>query len=205
MPKYFILQKFCGVIWRFCYEFDSIIFRIGAIKPIRQDDIYGGFKVTLTALLDTIETPLSIDVSTGDIITPEPVKLILQGMLDEDKQTELWAYNIETVIAEKLETVLRRNILSTRPRDYYDLYILTSTQPYDPKLVNDAFMATAKHRGTIEQISDTKTLLDIISSNRDLQAMWSKYQKQFNYAATIEWDTVMRSLRNLCENLIFRD
>jgi predicted nucleotidyltransferase component of viral defense system len=177
---------------------DDILFRVDSISPIRQDDIYGGFRVALTAVFDTIETPLTIDVSTGDVITPKAVKFLLQRMFDEQKQIELWAYNIETVMAEKLETILRRNILNTRPRDFYDIYILATTQSYDPKLLAEAVAATAEHRETTEQIADKVGLLHMIGESRDLQNMWVKYRRGFKYAQNIDWDTIMRSLRNLC-------
>ncbi|MDR2672065.1 MAG: nucleotidyl transferase AbiEii/AbiGii toxin family protein [Coriobacteriales bacterium] len=180
---------------------DDVEFHIGVIQPIRADDIYGGYRVALTALFDTIETPLSIDVSTGDVITPEAVRFFLTGMFDDEKRIELWAYNIETVIAEKLETILRRNVLNTRPRDFYDIYILAATLTFDTKLLAEAMAATAAHRGTTEQISDIPGLLHAIFENKDLQAMWQKYQRQFSYASDIDWEKIMQSVVSLCEKL----
>jgi predicted nucleotidyltransferase component of viral defense system len=180
---------------------DNVQFRIGSIAPIRHDDIYGGFRVSLIAVLDTIETPLAVDVSTGDVITPKAVRFSLRGILDGKKQIELWAYNIVTVMAEKLETILRRNILNTRPRDFYDIYILSTTQTYDAKLLAEAVRATAEHRGTTDQITDTDGLLQTISMSRDLQDMWNRYQHQFNYAANIDWDIIMQSVTNLCKSI----
>jgi predicted nucleotidyltransferase component of viral defense system len=178
---------------------DNIQFHVGSIAPIRQDDIYDGFRVALTAVYDTVETPLTIDVSTDDVITPEAIKFSLRGMFDDKKQIELWAYNIETVMAEKMETIFRRNILNTRPRDFYDIYILATTQTYDAKLLAKAVAATAEHRGTTEQIADTDRLLGVISASRDLQDMWSKYQRQFYYAAEIGWEKIIQSVTILCE------
>jgi predicted nucleotidyltransferase component of viral defense system len=178
---------------------DGVLFRVGVVNPIRHDDIYGGYRVTLTAVFDTIETPLTVDVSTGDVITPKAVKFFLNGMFDEEKKIELWAYNIETVMAEKLETILRRNILNTRPRDFYDVYILAATQSFDVKLLGEAVNATAKHRGTTEQIQDTTNLLRMIYESKDLQDMWRKYQRQFSYASDIGWEKIMRSVADLCD------
>jgi predicted nucleotidyltransferase component of viral defense system len=177
---------------------DEVLFCVGAVSPIRHDDIYGGYRVALTAVFDTIETPLTVDVSTGDVITPKAVKFFLNGMFDEEKKIELWAYNIETVMAEKLETILRRNILNTRPRDFYDVYILAATQSFDVKLLGEAVNATAEHRGTTEQIRDTANLLHMISESKDLQDMWRKYQRQFNYASDIGWEKIMRSIADIC-------
>ena len=108
-----------------------MVFDIGKISPIREDDIYGGYRVMMNANFETLITPLSIDVSTGDVITPHAIPYKFTEIFDEDRAYELLAYNIETVIAEKVETILRRGVFNTRPRDFYDVYILTTTQKYD--------------------------------------------------------------------------
>lgn len=135
---------------------DDVIFAVKSIAPIRKDDIYGGYSVRLDATYDTIITPLSIDISAGDVITPEAVKYEFSGIFDENIRINLWGYNIETVMAEKVETILRRGVFTTRPRDYYDVYILETTQEYDKKIYREALKATAEHRGSLELISDKK-------------------------------------------------
>lgn len=180
---------------------DKVTLTPGQISPIRPDDIYGGFRAKITAVYDTIEVPFAIDISTGDAITPQPVKHTLYGILDEDKQIEVWAYNIETVMAEKIETVLRRNALNTRPRDFYDIYVLHTTQTYDKKLLKDAIEATAEHRGTTEQITDVEKLLQIIKESGDLQRMWEKYRREFGYAANISYKQIIEVLNDVCSIL----
>ena len=175
---------------------DDVTFKAGVIGPIRPDDVYGGYRVAVTAYYDTIETPLSIDISTGDVITPHAVPFTLKGMFDEE-QLELWAYNIETVLAEKIETILRRNIFNTRPRDFCDVYILSETQHFDKALLKEAIAATAAHRETTEQIVDVPELLRVIADSRELRDMWGKYQKQFDYAAGISYEQVMEALERL--------
>lgn len=177
---------------------DDVTFVVSSISPIRPDDIYGGFNVNLVATYDTIETPLSVDVSTGDIITPSATKFTFHGIFDEQKQIEVWAYNIETVMAEKVETILRRSVLNTRPRDFYDVYILSTTQEFDMALLHQAIAATAGHRGTTEQIADTARLVELISTSSVLQDMWKKYQRQFSYAADISYEQVVGALEKLC-------
>ena len=164
---------------------DDVVFTVKSIEPIRKDDIYGGYCVRLDAVYDTIVTPLSIDVSTGDVITPDAVKYEFSGIFDEDIRISLWGYNIETVIAEKVETILRRGVFTTRPRDYYDVYILGTTQEYDKEIYKEALRATAEHRGSKEQISDVEGILKQISESEDLKDMWRKYQKKFAYASDI--------------------
>ena len=178
---------------------DDVMFEIGTISPIREDDIYGGYRVMLTAKLDTLLTPMSIDVSTGDIITPHAVQYDFSEIFDDEKSYELWAYNIETVMAEKVETILRRGVFNTRPRDFYDTYILVTTQKFDKAVFAKALAATADHRGTTQQIADTATILQNIEESPELQTMWGKYRKQFAYAADIEYGEIMAVLRTLVE------
>ena len=177
---------------------DDVTFTIGSITPIRDDDVYGGYRVMLDARYDTILAPLSIDVSTGDAITPHAVQFSFSEIFDADKSFSLWAYNIETVLAEKLETILRRTVFNTRPRDYYDVYILSKTQHYDFRLLREAVQATAEHRGTTDQIADVQAILKDISESKAIQAMWNKYCKQFAYAKDITFEMVMESLWVLC-------
>ena len=177
---------------------DEVSFTVGSISPIREDDIYGGYRVMLDARYDTILPPLSIDVSTGDVITPHAVEFSFNEIFDDSKSFLLWAYNIETVLAEKVETILRRTVFNTRPRDFYDAYILATTQKYDKVLFTQAMQATAQHRGTSEQISDVAGILRDISESTALRGMWDKYRKQFAYAKDITFDIIVDELRKLC-------
>ena len=176
---------------------DDVIFEVKSIELIRNDDIYGGYCVRLDAIYDTIITPLSIDVSTGDVITPAAEKYEFSGIFDEDTRISLWGYNIETVIAEKVETILRRGIFTTRPRDYYDVFILGTTQEYDKELFKTALKATAKHRGSTEQISDVEGILKLISENDDIKDMWRKYQNKFAYASDISYESVLEVVKEM--------
>ena len=178
---------------------DDVNFETVSIAPIRKDDRYGGFCVRLNAVYDTIITPLSIDVSTGDVITPSAVQYEFSGIFDDDVHIKLWGYNIETVMAEKVETVLSRGVFNTRPRDYYDIYILGTTQKYDKKLFREALAATAVHRGSTENIAETKEIITLISSSEELQDMWSKYQKKFAYARDTTYEQIMKVLEKLMQ------
>ena len=186
------LQKVCAI-----ESNDDVTFELGTVTPIRDDDIYGGYRVMLNAKYDTIITPLSIDVSTGDVITPNPVEYTFSEIFDDEKSYCLWAYNIETVMAEKVETILRRGVFNTRPRDFYDAYILVTTQQFDRDLFTEALKATAVHRGTTEQIADIPTILKNIEESSELQVMWEKYRKQFAYAKEISYENIISELRKL--------
>lgn len=176
---------------------DDVFFEVGNISPIRDDDVYGGYRVAITAKYDTILTPLSIDVSTGDVITPTPVQYEFLEIFNNENSFMLWAYNIETVLAEKVETVLRRGVFNTRPRDFYDIYILATTQNFDKKLFAEALSATAAHRGTTEQIVDVPIIMKNIEESAELRFMWDKYRKQFAYAEDISYEDVITILNAL--------
>lgn len=176
---------------------DYVVFELGNISPIREDDIYGGYRVMIKAKYETILTPLSIDVSTGDTITPNPVEYTFSEIFDDEKSYRLWAYNIETVMAEKVETILRRSVFNTRPRDFYDAYILSTTQRFDKALFAEALKATAAHRGTTEQIADIPVIMKNIEESAELRAMWNKYRKQFAYAENIEYSAILTELKKL--------
>lgn len=186
------LEDICSIAFD-----DGVVYEIGTISPIRKDDIYGGYRVMLNARFDIMLTPLSIDVSTGDVITPHAVQYNFSEIFDDEKSYELWAYNIETVMAEKVETILRRGIFNTRPRDFYDAYILTTTQKFDITVFEDALKATANHRGTANQIADVPSILHNIAESPELKTMWDKYRKQFSYAKNITYEQIMDSIKAL--------
>ena len=188
------LEEICDVPFD-----DGVVFEVGTISPIREDDIYGGYRVMMNAKFDTLLTPLSIDVSTGDAITPHAISYQFSEIFDDEKSYELWAYNIETVIAEKVETILRRGVFNTRPRDFYDAYILTTTQKFDKAVFAEALKATANHRRTSEQIADVPAILQNIEESPELKTMWDKYRKQFGYAQGIEYNQILVVLKTLME------
>lgn len=110
-------------------------------------------------------------------------------------------YNIETVMAEKVETILSRGIFSTRPRDYYDIYILGTTQKYDKVLFWEALSATANHRESKSSLADKEAIFKNISESRDLRERWTKYQRKFPYAQNITYETILEVLHSLLRPL----
>jgi predicted nucleotidyltransferase component of viral defense system len=176
---------------------DDVCFRITSIVPILKDDEYGGYRVVIEATYDTMSIPLSVDISAGDAITPHEVLYMFKAIFDDGKQIELWAYNIETILAEKLETILRRGVFNTRPRDFYDAYILSKTQPFDKALFSKALSATAKRRETTGIIADIPDILETISSGDALKVQWLKYQKEYAYAKEISYEDVVNAVKVL--------
>jgi len=186
------VRSICGIDLK-----DGVKFRVESSARIRKEDRYGGFRVRMDAVYDSIVTPLSIDISTGDVMTPSAVSYQFIGLFDKNIRIRLWGYNIETVMAEKAETILSRGVFSTRPRDYYDIYILTTTRQYDIALFREALTATAEHRGSAAVLSTPKAILEDIAASRDLRQSWEKYRKKFRYAQEITYEVVMNALHKL--------
>ena len=181
---------------------DGVSFRIKRISEIMEEADYPGVRVSLETKFDGVITPLKIDISTGDVITPREIKYKFNLML-EDRTIEVWAYNLETVLAEKLETVISRNVTNTRMRDFYDIYILQKLhgEQLKKQVLWNALVATARKRGTLQQVEsgDTKEVFDEVETSSVMENLWKAYQKNYYYAANISWQMVMQSIRFLYE------
>lgn len=179
---------------------DDVVFSFSGIETIRDDDMYGGYRALLRATYDTIVTPLSIDITTGDAITPHEV-LYLYKMIFEKSAIGVWAYNIETVLAEKVETILNRGELNTRPRDFYDVYILVNTQKFDGAIFADALKETVNHRNTTDIFSNIRDRTEIIRSSSILRDRWTKYSENYMYAKDIAYENTVDALVKLIDFL----
>ena len=181
---------------------DGVSFRIKRISEIMEEADYPGVRVSMETKFDGVITPLKIDISTGDIIKPREIKYNFNLML-ENRTIEVWAYNLETVLAEKLETVISRNVTNTRMRDFYDIYILQKLygEQLSKDVLWDALVATAKKRETLEQIEteDIDEVFDEIQSSSVMENLWKAYQRNYSYSADIPWHTIMKSIRTLYE------
>ncbi|MFU2205125.1 nucleotidyl transferase AbiEii/AbiGii toxin family protein [Streptococcus pluranimalium] len=164
-------------------------FEVDMLEPIRQDDEYGGFTLKLKATFDTLREVVFIDITTGDRITPREITYQLQSVFSENK-LEVWTYNLETVIAEKLETIIRRGAASTRPRDRYDLYTLYHLRKdeIDIPILKTALNNTAKKRGSLDVLINWESQLEVIRSSDYQNQLWSRYQKSFRYASEISFE-----------------
>lgn len=175
---------------------DGVIFSVTSIEQIRNDDDYGGYRVALHATYDTIVAPMHIDISTGDAITPKEVRYNYKMVFIDDK-IPVWAYNIESVMAEKYETILSRGELSTRPRDYYDIYVLSKTQDYDKGLFHEALRNTSKHRESEFIFEVTANRIEVIRESKSLIQHWTTYTKRYPYASDIAYDDIVEVLMDL--------
>ncbi len=174
---------------------DEVTLALNQVTPIRDQDEYGGYRVSIIATYETINTPLKIDVTTGDIITPEAIRYSLYSNF-ENKRIEIWAYNSETILAEKVETILRRSVLNTRPRDFYDVYILIKTlrPAIHKKVFRTALNATSEKRGSLAALQDKEKILRTIQSDAIIRQRWERYCKDNYYAKGINFDDVMEIL-----------
>ena len=179
---------------------DGVSFCIKRISEIMEEADYPGVRVSMETKFDGVITPLKIDISTGDVITPKEIRYRFNLML-EDRTIEVWAYNLETVLAEKLETVINRNVTNIRMRDFYDIYILQKLhgEQLKKQVLWDALVATAKKRGTLDLIEaeDIREIFDEIESSPVMETLWKTYQKNYSYAANVSWHTIMEFIRDL--------
>lgn len=179
---------------------DMTEFRAGRAEPIRAKDLYGGFRFHLEARYDTICSPFSIDISTGDAITPAAVEHEFRGMLSDKVRFRLWSYTVETILAEKVESILVLGPLGTRPRDFYDIHALVEKGDFHPDVFRDALLATMEHRGTLSVLPRADEILKSIRSS-ELPRFWTRYQAQYAYARTISFEDTVKSIQHLVDGL----
>lgn len=177
---------------------DGVSFDVKDVSNIMDEMEYPGIRVTMNANVGRLITPLKIDISTGDVITPRAIEFNYDLLL-EDRSISLWSYNLETILAEKLQTVLTRGILNTRMRDFYDIRMLLDT--YEDKVnkvvLKDAFAATCNKRGTDHLQEQAEEIIKIIEADEQLQVLWRAYQKKYSYAAEIDYASVINGVRKL--------
>ena len=174
---------------------DNVTLKIKKVDLIRDEDDYGGYRITFEAKYNN-EMPviMKIDITTGDKITYKEIEYSFTLML-EDRKIQIWSYNVETIIAEKFEAIVKRGVLSTRIRDYYDVYKLINTQ----NKIIDKITLTAKHRGTSEIIKDWKKIVDEIANDSKMRQQWKRYQKDNFYAEEIEYDDLINAISKVGE------
>ena len=175
---------------------DNVKFRIKKVSEIMDEAEYSGIRFSMDALLDGAVIPLKIDISTGDVITPREMAYSYKLMF-EDRTIPIMTYPIETVLAEKLETVILISITNTRMRDFYDIHILLKSQNIDSDILALALERTAKKRGNFNLLENAESVLKVVKSDEDMKRLWDIYQKKFKYAGEYTWDEVIHSVREL--------
>ena len=164
------------------------LFQVESVESIRENDKYGGVRLKVVAIYEHLKEYVFIDITTDDAITPRQIKYQILSVFDGET-IDVWSYNLETILAEKIETILSRGELSTRPRDRYDVFVLTqlNSELINYDLLSQAIYRTAEKRGTLERIEDWKKTLDKLAKSNYQENLWFNYQKRFLYAKEISF------------------
>ena len=182
---------------------DDVSFSFRSIGEIREGDEYMGYRVSLSANYPPMAVPLKLDITTGDRITPKEIEYRFKLLL-EDRSISVLAYNLETIMAEKLETVISRGDQNTRPRDYYDIYILAKLQYSNINIerLKKALSATTEKRGSSIVVKDYRRIMNAVENSDIMQRQWNNYQKDFDYATDILFKDVCEAVVKLMGDLI---
>lgn len=185
-----------------CSKTDGFSFSVDKLEPIRQDDEYGGFSLKLNATFDTLKEVVFIDITTGDKITPREITYSTTSIFTNES-IKIWTYNLETVLAEKLETIISRGLASTRPRDRYDLFTLYKLRKEEINLevLKNALENTAEKRKSKDTIYNWEEQVRGIEISDYQKELWIRYQRQFKYAKDISFDNSVQVIREIMQQI----
>lgn len=185
-----------------CTKTDGFSFSVDKLEPIRQDDEYGGFSLKLNATFDTLKEVVFIDITTGDKITPREITYSMTSIFTNES-IKIWTYNLETVLAEKLETIISRGLASTRPRDRYDLFTLYKLRKEEINLevLKNALENTAEKRKSKDTIYNWEEQVRGIEISDYQKELWIRYQRQFKYAKDISFDNSVQVIREIMQQI----
>ena len=179
---------------------DNVKLEIENIKDIREEELYSGFEVNLKADFDGLKTNLMIDITTGDVITYKEVEFNYSTLFDNET-INIMTYNYETIIAEKFESIISRNIDNTRMKDYYDLYMFVNLKWSDinKEILKKAIINTSKERETLDYIDNASNYIELISDDSRLKSLWNNYQNNYEYAKDIEFEDTINAVKTISE------
>lgn len=182
---------------------DEITYKIIDIKDIRQESEYGGFKLNILATMQTLRGYLAIELTTGDKITPREIEYNYNSLF-ENKKIPILAYNVETVIAEKFQAIIDRDIYNTRMKDFYDIYVLIEEkkETIDTKNLIKAIENTFKKRNTSLNVGNIKEQLKRLETSERLKTLWMQYQIDAPYSNNISFEELFKSLLYITTLLI---
>lgn len=180
---------------------DGVQFRITKVTDIMEEHDYPGIRFVLEATLDKMRQAVKIDISTGDIITPGAMEYSYNLMF-EDRSISLWTYNLETLLAEKLETIMARGITNTRMRDFYDIYVISRQEAFDKEVLKRAFLATSAKRNTTGHIPDFQNILATVVSDDTMEAQWESFREDSFFVGDLSWDEVTDGVKTLASAVL---
>jgi len=181
---------------------DPFSFTINGVSEIREGDTYSGYRISLTGNYPPMAVPLKVDITTGDRITPKEMNFTYKLMF-EDANINILAYKLETVLAEKLETIISRGDQNTRPRDFYDVYILgkLKKEQLDFGVLSEALRGTTEKRKSTNQIAEYHKIIQTIRDSNEMNEYWLKYQKDFAFAEGIEFNHVLTAISEMLDSI----
>ena len=181
---------------------DEMTFSIKAVENIMDEMEYPGIRVLMDSLMEKMIIPLKIDISTGDVITPRAMEFSYHLML-ENRSISLWSYNLETILAEKFQTILARDVLNTRMRDFYDVRVLLQLygNRIDRETLIAAFTTTCRKRETELLYADADKILENVEGSIALRKLWESYRKKYFYSADITFEETVKSIKQLVHML----
>jgi predicted nucleotidyltransferase component of viral defense system len=182
---------------------DNMVFTVKSVGTIMDEAEYPGIRILMDASLEKMRIPMKLDFSTDDIITPHEISYPYK-LLFEDRSVSVLAYNIETILAEKIQAIVSRGLASTRMRDFYDVYILERmhSQQIDSGTLRTAFTNTSLKRGTRADKGTVLQTLEEINDNQRLLGLWQSYRNKYDYAERVEWQSVMAALRKAFSSVL---
>ncbi len=181
---------------------DGVKFDLVDITDIREDDEYGGNKYHIVGKLQSLKVNLEIDISTGDKVTPRELKY-KYPLIFEDRTIMISSYNIETILAEKIETVLRRGVFNSRMKDFYDIYYFLTKlrKEIDINILKEAVDNTFTKRDSFEYLNDYQQIIDSIIGNERLKRLWNIYSNKYKYANGIDINEILNLLKDIIKEL----
>ncbi len=182
---------------------DNIKLEIENIKDIRGEDLYQGFEVNLKAEFDWLKTNLMIDITIGDVITYKEIEFKYNTIFDNET-INIMTYNYETIIAEKFESIISRNIDNTRMKDYYDLYMFVNLKWDDinKAVLRKAIINTSKVRETLDYIDDANRYIELISDDSRLKLLWDSYKNNYEYAKDINFEDTINAIKVISATIV---
>ena len=181
---------------------DGTSFQIVSIKDIRLEDEYGGFRLNILSKLDNNKTYITVELTTGDVITPREMKYNYNSIF-EDKKIPIMSYPLETVLAEKFQTIVTRGLFNTRLKDFYDVYILINTKIDDLNRSNliKAIKNTFKRRETNFDLEQFNEVINDLSNDNNMNNLWNEYISKNSYAKNVKFEDTINALKEIIEIL----
>lgn len=181
---------------------DGVSFQIISIKDIRLEDEYGGFRLNILSRLDNNKTYITVELTTGDVITPKEMKYNYNSIF-EDKKIPIMSYTLETVLAEKFQTIVTRGLLNTRLKDFYDVYMLINTKIDELNKYNliKAVKNTFKRRGTNFDLEQFNEVINDLVDDNNMNNLWNEYVSKSRYAKNIMFEDTIDAIKEIIEIL----